>query len=264
MVTVLIFGCGWLGSQLGVALSEDGHRVYGSRRSTTSLLTLPAQIQPLRWDGKSGFDASIQALIPDSWLILAMPPAAQQDGGRVYLDTVQLILNQSSGSKGVILCSSTGVYAGLAGRVDESAAPGPEPRALLLWQAEQLVRQYPVHFILRLAGLVGPGRHPAGFTRRGVMAGPEQPVNLVHSTEVCRWICQLLAVSGHGYPQVVNLSAPLTATKAEFYTAACVQAAVPVPQFVAATEPGRIVDASLSQGETGFVYQHHNVSSLLN
>jgi len=95
------------------------------------------------------------------------------------------------------------------------------------------------------------------------MAGPEQPVNLVHSTDVCRWICQLLAVSGHGFPQVVNLSAPLTATKAEFYTAACIRAAVPVPQFVAAIEPGRTVDARLSQTDTSFVYQHHGLSSLI-
>ncbi|TXH97019.1 MAG: epimerase [Rheinheimera sp.] len=262
MATVLIFGCGWLGSQLGVALAEAGHRVYGSRRSEQNLLTLPPQIQPLWWDGLSLFDGAIQALLPDSWVILAMPPAAQRDGGSAYLESLQLILSQSSRAKRLVLCSSTGVYAGLAGHVNESAAPGPEPRAALLWQAEQLVRQHPAPYILRLAGLVGPGRHPASFTRHGVMAGPEQPVNLVHSHDVCRWVCQLLTASGHGFPQVVNLSAPLTATKAEFYTAACVQAAVAVPQFVAAVEPGRTVDASLSQRDTGFVYRHHGISGL--
>lgn len=263
MATVLIFGCGWLGSQLGVALAEAGHQVFGSRRSTQSLLTLPPQIQPLCWDGQSRFDSSVQALLSDSWVILAMPPAAQRDGGSAYLDSLQLVLSQSSRAKGLILCSSTGVYAGLAGHIHESAAPGPEPRAAILWQAEQLVQQHPAHFILRLAGLVGPGRHPAAFTRRGVMAGPEQPVNLVHSADICRWVCQLVVASGQGFPQVVNLCAPLIAAKAEFYTAACVRAAVPVPQFVAATEPGRTVDASLSQRDTGFVYLHHDINSLL-
>ena len=62
MATVLIFGCGWLGSQLGVALAGAGHQVYGSRRSAQSLLTLPPQIQPLCWDGQSPFGSSIQAL----------------------------------------------------------------------------------------------------------------------------------------------------------------------------------------------------------
>ena len=94
------------------------------------------------------------------------------------------------------------------------------------------------------------------------MAGPEQPVNLVHSVDVCRWVCQLLTASGYGFPQVVNLSAALTATKAEFYTAACIRAEVAVPQFVAATEPARTVDASLSQRDTGFVYRHHDISGL--
>jgi nucleoside-diphosphate-sugar epimerase len=263
MATVLIFGCGWLGSQLGVVLSEAGHLVYGSRRSAQSLLTLPPQIQPLCWDGQSRFDASILTLLPDSWVILAMPPAAQHDAGRAYLDTLQQVLNQSKSAKGLILCSSTGIYAGLTGRVDETAAPGPEPRAALLWQAEQLVQQHPAHFILRLAGLVGPGRHPAGFTRRGVMAGPDLPVNLVHSADVCRWVCQLLAAAGRDFPKIINLSAPLDMTKAEFYTVACAQAAVPVPQFIAANETGRTVDSSLSQRDIGFVYQYHDISSLL-
>lgn len=263
MATVLIFGCGWLGSQLGGALAEAGHSVYGSRRSAQSLLTLPPKIQPLCWDGQSQFDASMQKLLPDSWIILAMPPAAQRDGGSAYHNTLQLVLSQSSKAKGLILCSSTGVYAGLTGCVDESAAPGPESRATLLWQAEQLVRQHRAYYILRLAGLVGPGRHPSAFSRRGVMAGPEQPVNLVHSADVCRWVCQLLAVSGRNFPQVVNLSAPLQVTKQDFYTAACVNAEMPVPQFIAATEPARTVDARLSQRSTGFLYAHHDVTGLL-
>ncbi len=263
MASVLIFGCGWLGSQLGVALAEAGHQVYGSRRSAQSLLTLPPQIQPLCWDGQSQFDSVIQALLPDSWVILAMPPAAQRDGGSAYLESLQLVLSQSSRAKGLILCSSTGIYAGLAGLVNESAAPGPEPRAALLWQAEQLVRQHRAYYILRLAGLVGPGRHPSAFTRRGVMAGPEQPVNLVHSHDVCRWVCQLLVMSGRNFPQVVNLSAPLLATKQDFYTAACGNAEVPAPHFVAATEPARTVDARLSQRNTGFVYAHQDINSLL-
>lgn len=263
MATVLIFGCGWLGSQLGVVLAEAGHQVYGSRRSTQSLSTLPPQIQPLCWDGQNRFDSSVQVLLPDSWIILAMPPAAHHDGGSAYLASLQLVLSQCSRAKGLILCSSTGVYAGLAGHMNESAAPGPEPRAAILWQAEQLVQQHPAYFILRLAGLVGPGRHPSAFTRRGVMAGPEQPVNLVHSHDVCRWVCQLLAVSGQKFPQVVNLSAPFTADKAEFYTAACIRAEVPVPQFVPATELPRSVDASLSQHNTGFSYQHNDIRSLI-
>lgn len=263
MATVVILGCGWLGSQLGTELCKAGHQVFGSRRSLQSLTTLPAEIAPLCWDGQSAFAPELLQLLAENWLVLAMPPAAHSDGGVAYLQTLRVVLAHSQEAKGVILCSSTGVYAGLSGLVSESAAPGPDARAALLWQAEQLVMQHPRHHILRLAGLVGPGRHPSAFARRGVMAGPDQPVNLVHSTDICRWVQRLLNESAGSSPAIVNLCAPLLATKAEFYAAACAVKGLTIPQFTAATEPARRVDATLSQRDTQFRYHYADVADLI-
>jgi len=263
MATVIILGCGWLGSQLGAALHQAGHQVLGSRRSAQNLSTLPAEIEPFCWDGHSVFPPNVQQRIAGSFLVLAMPPAAHTDGGAAYLQTLQLVVAQSTAAAGLILCSSTGVYAGLSGEVSESAAPGPDPRAALLWQAEQLVMQHPKHQILRLAGLVGPGRHPSAFTRRGVMAGPDLPVNLVHSTDVCRWVLRSLQQPQPLMPVVVNLCAPMRSTKAEFYSAACLSAGMPTPEFIPATEPARNVNAELSQRDTGFSYLFSDQASLL-
>ena len=263
MATVIILGCGWLGCQLGVALHQAGHHVLGSRRSAQNLSTLPAEIEPFCWDGHSVFPPNVQQRIAGSFLVLAMPPAAHTDGGAAYLQTLQSVVAQSTAASGLILCSSTGVYAGLSGEVSESAAPGPDPRAALLWQAEQIVMQHPKHQILRLAGLVGPGRHPSAFTRRGVMAGPEQPVNLVHSTDVCRWVLQSLQQPQPAMPVVVNLCAPMRSTKAEFYPAACLMRGMPIPEFIPATEPARNINAALSQRDTGFSYRFCDQASLL-
>jgi len=265
MASVVILGCGWLGTQLGVYLSTQGHQVWGSRRSSERLATLPAPIQPLLWDGVSPLNPQICQLLPGSWLILAMPPAATQDGGAAYLRSLQIVLAQADAAHALVLCSSSGVYAGLAGEVSEADAPGPEPRAQLIWQAEQLVLQgaqpIPQRYVLRLAGLVGPGRHPATFTRRGVIAGPEQPVNLVHSADICRWLNLLLQ---HGvFPgSVVNLCAPAMRSKAEFYTAACQNQGVEVPRFIAATEPSRRVNSALSLQLPDFSYQQLDLTSL--
>ena len=265
MASVVILGCGWLGTQLGVQLSTQGHQVWGSRRSSERLATLPSQIQPLQWDGVSPLSPQICQLLPDSWLILAMPPAAAQDGGAAYLRSLQIVLAQADALQALVLCSSSGVYAGLAGEVCEADAPGPEPRAQLLWQAEQLVLQsaqlVPHRYVLRLAGLIGPGRHPASFTRRGVMAGPQQPVNLVHSADICHWL-NLLIKNGAFPASVVNLCAPIKRSKAEFYTAACQQQGLTVPQFIAATEPSRRVNAALSLQLPGFTYQHLDAGGL--
>ena len=262
MQPVVILGCGWLGTQLGLLLSAQGHPVWGSRRSHEALATLPGAIQPLLWDGHSALDPQIVQCLEGSWLILAMPPAAAQDGGAAYLRSLQMILAHADAVQALVLCSSSSVYAGLTGDVCEADAPGPDPRAQLIWQAEQMVRQHPRCYVLRLAGLVGPGRHPAAFTRRGVMAGPAQPVNLVHSADICRWLALLLNGSAVAPAPVINLCAPLLLNKAEFYTAACLQQGVPVPQFIAATEPARRVNADLSRQLTGFTYQYADLASL--
>ena len=265
MASVVILGCGWLGTQLAVQLSTQGHQVWGSRRSNERLATLPAQIQPLQWDGVSPLSPEICQLLPGSWLILAMPPAAAQDGGAAYLRSLQIVLAQADAAHALVLCSSSGVYAGLTGEVSEADAPGPEPRAQVIWQAEQLVlkgaQPVPQRYVLRLAGLIGPGRHPATFTRRGVMAGPEQAVNLVHSADINRWLSLLIH---HGtFPgTVVNLCAPIACSKAEFYTAACQQQGMTVPQFIAATEPSRRVNAALSLQLPDFTYQQLDLASL--
>ena len=262
MANVVILGCGWLGTQLGLALSQQGHRVWGSRRSPERLATLPEAIEPLLWDGQHALSPEICQLVAGSWLILAMPPAAAQDGGVAYLRTLDLVVAQAQTAHALLLCSSTSVYAGLRGEVSEAMAPGPDPRAQLIWQAEQRVRQLPHSYVLRLAGLIGPGRHPAMFARRGVMAGPQQPINLVHSADICRWLLLLLQHQSDWQQPVVNLCAPFLQSKAEFYTAACQQQGVPVPQFTAATEPARQVNANLSRQLTGFDYLHTDLAAL--
>ncbi|ALZ75537.1 hypothetical protein [Rheinheimera sp. F8] len=266
MASVVILGCGWLGTQLGVQLSTEGHQVWGSRRSKERLATLPAAIQPLLWDGVSPLSPQICQLLPGSWLVLAMPPSAAQDGGAAYLRSLQIVLAQADAAQALVLCSSSGVYAGLTGEVSEADAPGPEPRAKLIWQAEQLMLKgaplVPQRYVLRLAGLIGPGRHPANFTRRGVMAGPEQPVNLVHSADICRWLNLLLRHPGAFPGTVVNLCAQVTCSKAEFYTAACQQQGLEVPRFIAATEPSRRVNAALSLQMPDFSYQQPDLASL--
>ncbi len=262
MADVLIFGCGWLGTQLGTALAGQGHNVWGSRRSAERLAALPSGIQPMLWDGMTQPAQSILNRIAGSWLILAMPPAAARDGGVAYLAALQMLVAHADAAHGLILCSSTSVYAGCSGTVCEDDAPGPDSRAQLIWQAEQVVLQHPRSVVLRLAGLIGPGRHPAAFTRSGQMAGPDLPVNLVHSADICTWVSLFLAHGGIAPGRVINLCAPLQHNKKQFYTAACHHLGCNVPQFLPTLEAARQIDAQLSLQLGAFCYQYHEPSVL--
>ena len=47
MATVLIAGCGYVGTALGEMLAGDGHDVYGLKRDPSEL---PAAIRPVKAD----------------------------------------------------------------------------------------------------------------------------------------------------------------------------------------------------------------------
>lgn len=258
MQKVLIIGCGWLGQQLGVALADAGYLVTGSRQTLQSLSLLPKQIQPLLLQLPAAAEqpsAELLALLRDAWLICALPPAAQRQTDQQYLAALAAVsqLAQLGGCCGVIHCSSTGIYQGLSGEVDEQSPLTDQPKVQLLFQAEQQLQQFQPCITLRLAGLIGPGRHPARLSRGRPLTGPELPVNLVHATDIMRFIMMLLQQPAQS--QCVNLCCPEHPVKAEFYQAAAAKAGLPAPVFIGADQPPRWVSAQQSLA-CGFCYQY--------
>lgn len=258
---IIIVGCGWLGQHVASTLATAGLRVFGSRRSSEAAQSLAAPIHgvvlPLT---DTVVAAEIQALFHDAWVICTIPPggrhvAASSDYLRVLRNLA--LLCQQSGIKGGIHISSTGVYQGLAGEVDESAVLKLDnPRVALLASAEQLLRESGPWLTLRLAGLMGPGRHPGRFMQGKTLHGATHPVNMVHSADVAQ---ALLAIIGK-WPlaqRCYNLSSPQWVSKHDFYQAAVAQlgSAQPVSFSAEATEPPRQVLANALCQDTGFCYQ---------
>lgn len=262
MQKVVIVGCGWLGQQLGTVLAAQGFSVYGSRQSSAGLAELPEVIQPLLLKLPVAFaDAALTAIVKDSWLICAIPPAARQQSPMQYAAQLQSLveLAMAAGVRGVIHCSSTGVYHGLSGDVDEQSPVQQSGRGGLLLAAEQLLQQIPHCITLRLAGLIGPGRNPAKFGQGRALAGPDLPVNLVHAADIGRFVLMLLQRPAAEVitttPEVYNLCCPDHPYKADFYQTAAVKAGLPTVVFTDAVEPARKVISTKSQQQTDFCYQ---------
>jgi nucleoside-diphosphate-sugar epimerase len=262
MQKVVIIGCGWLGQQLGVELAAKGFSVFGSRQSAAGLAELPAVIQPVLLQlPVTTADASFMAILADSWLICAIPPAARQQSAIQYAAQLQNLVDLASaaGVRGLIHCASTGVYQGLSGDVDEHSQVQQSGRAGQLLAAEQILQQLPNCITLRLAGLIGPGRNPARFGQGRALAGPDLPVNLVHAMDIGRFVLMLLqrpaAQSIANQPEIYNLCCPDHPRKADFYQTAAAQAGLAAVTFTAAEEPERRVLSWYSQQQGDFKYQ---------
>jgi nucleoside-diphosphate-sugar epimerase len=251
--SVGIIGCGWLGRALALQLQQQGIDVFATRSNTPNVKVLQS----------SGIKSEVLSL-PEEQLILNKHPVFTQNyiviaitpqfrRGKVdYANKIQQLVVAAKLSKSVekiILVSTTSAYNGLFGQVDETSELNETAdNVALIQQAEQAVlgvNQQPkndgndstdVTFspklasVLRLSGLVGPGRHPGNFLKHGRMFNsPEASVNLIHQDDAVGLISALL--KNNTFSGIVNGVSQTTATKAQYYSAAAKALNIPEPCF---------------------------------
>lgn len=160
---VLIAGCGYVGSQLGLELTALGHQVWGLRRSVDGL---PPPI--------AGFPGDL--LIPSSLsnlpqkldvVVYAAAPLAADDASyqATYATGVRNLLaalvEQRQHPRRLLFSSSTGVYGQSDGQwVDETSVVEPaRTSGQCVLEGEAIVRAAPFpSTIVRFSGIYGPDR----------------------------------------------------------------------------------------------------------
>ncbi|TFC03191.1 SDR family NAD(P)-dependent oxidoreductase [Cryobacterium adonitolivorans] len=160
-MTVLIAGCGDLGTEVGLRLVALGQHVVGLRRQ--------AGVIPAALNGQSVDLSRQQPEVPPDTEIVIVAIAAGNPDPTVYRAAYVTGLANLLGAleaarvtpRRFLMVSSTAVYDVNDGStVDEDtpATPGPGTDAILL-EAEQLLRsRIPSAVVLRLGGIYGPGR----------------------------------------------------------------------------------------------------------
>jgi len=233
--SVGIIGCGWLGKALAKALIADSHAVMVTTQSadkkalleqqgiTTELLSLPT----------THIKKKLLVFQQHS-LVIAITPQFRQ--GKVdYPEKVaQLVHLAGQGSiKQIILVSSTAIYQGLSGEVDEGAELDLSiDKVILLNDAEQAAKAFKGKVvILRLAGLVGDDRHPGKFLQGNrEIREPQVPVNLIHQRDVIGLMQQI--IRDDDFVGIYNGVSNTNATKEHYYKAAASALNLPEPNFV--------------------------------
>ncbi|MBG6212655.1 MAG: SDR family NAD(P)-dependent oxidoreductase [Cryobacterium sp.] len=240
-MTVLIAGCGDLGTEVGLRFARLGHTVVGLRRNAS---LLPAEIS-----GQS-IDLSVEKpVIPadTEFVVVAISAgsptitayrAAYVDGLRNLLDAVD---DARVTPRRVLLVSSTAVYDVSDGsRVDERTPANPKPGTdSIVLDAERMLHgRLPTATVLRLAGVYGPGRErlikqvQAGAT----LSAQSRHTNRIHRDDAAAAIVHLLLRPEQPAPLYLGVdNAPVQSNEVLTFLAA--ELGLPEPTLTSSPKP---------------------------
>lgn len=224
-MTVLLAGCGDLGTEAGLRFAAAGHRVVGWRRSPDKL---PAAIEGARADLTTPPLPPIPADTTAVVVAVAADSPTEEAYRAAYVDGLSTVLDalerdaklvparkldgvaSPSLLRRVLFVSSTAVYGDAGGGwVDESttAAPGGFSGRIIR-EAEDLLHQRllgtgvaPV--VLRLGGIYGPGRtRLIDQVRSGTATAPAEPryTNRIHRDDAAAAIVHLCTMAAEPAP----------------------------------------------------------------
>lgn len=243
---LVIFGCGYVGAALADLAATRGWRVTALTRNSEKAATLRARgLEVIEADlARSDWHAAL----PDGADYVATTVSATAptpDGYRAsYVDGMHSIVEWARRAPvgTLVYTSSTGVYPqGGGARVDETASTdGASATGRVLVEAENILREAPApaiarSFVLRCAGIYGPGRHHllnalrAGTTVFG--GEPTFHMNLVHRDDIAAamWACFTAPTTFTS--TVFNLSDGAPSTRGELVRWLAREIGAPEPSF---------------------------------
>ncbi|MGJ8526095.1 Protein YeeZ [Halomonadaceae bacterium LMG 33818] len=197
--SILIVGCGYVGTELGIRLVNQGHRVWGARRSPQGL---PDSIEPVALDIT---DPVSLLSLPDVDVLVYAISADKFDESAyqtAYVDGLNTVLShyeqRAHSPRHVFFVSSTAVYNQSEGEIVDEDSP-TEPTSFsgaLMLQAEQrLLNSSLQGSVLRLSGIYGPGRERLiNQVEEGHVAPPDPEVltNRIHRNDAAGTLAFLI------------------------------------------------------------------------
>lgn len=247
-MSVSIIGCGWLGQALAQRLLAKNTSIIASYQSQQTFeklseLDIPATqlILPLVDDAMSSNSLDNMTnvdprLFQQDVLIIAIPPQLKKGRLDYPLKIQQLVhLAELGNTKHIIFLNSTAIYNGLIGRVDEKSQLDLDAEKVAhLVAAEHTVKTFSkrVH-ILRLAGLVGPNRHPGKFLQaKRIFENANASVNLVHQDDVVNILEKLINFdSDDSKKTIYNVVSNTDSHRQGYYELAAHVLSLPLPIF---------------------------------
>lgn len=244
--SVIIFGCGYVGAALATSLVEAGVRVGALTRNAEKAVQLKRQglsevvvenLHESAWHQKiSGSYDAVVNCVSSAGGGLGGYRQSYIEGQRRIIEWTRRKTIQS-----YIYTGSTSVYPQDGGlTVDETADTSTaSPTGQLLLDSEQVLadasESLNAWYILRLAGIYGPGRHYLmDLLKSGETIIPgvgDYFLNLIHRDDIVSAICALLAQTSSLKSGIYNLADNAPSTKEELVQWLAERLNKPLPKF---------------------------------
>lgn len=206
-MTILLAGCGDLGTEAGLRFAAAGHRVVGWRRSPDKL---PAEIEGVAANLSTAELPPVPADTTAVVIAMAADGPTEEAYQSAYVNGVANVLDalerDGVAPERVLFVSSTAVYGDAAGAwIDEGTAsePGGFSGRIMLEAEDLLLKRFEgtgtTPILLRLGGIYGPGRtRLIDQVRTGAAVIPDQPryTNRIHRDDAAGAIVHLCTMPG--------------------------------------------------------------------
>jgi nucleoside-diphosphate-sugar epimerase len=235
--SISIIGCGWLGMPLALELQNSGFKVQGTVRTLTKTESFNnSGINFFQLDLNPETE-SIPEIGSEFWqsdiFVLTIPPSEPTN----YCERISKILDiiaKQPRRLSIIYTSSTGVYGKSKGLLNETYPLNPDrPGAAAVVECEKLLlgkNDIIDVCILRLAGLVGPGRAPGRFfAGKKNLGSGSSPVNLVQLDDCVGMIVRLIKQKIK--KGIYNICADQHPMHREFYPAQAIKLGLESPEY---------------------------------
>ena len=227
----MIVGCGYVGTEVGRILAQEGHEVFGLHRSIGESVSL-AQLGIRPLIGDISLDGTFQSLPTNfEWVVntVSSGKGSVDEYREVYVEGTKRLLVWMKGQpiRKYVYTSSTSVYGQADGsEVTESCPTNPSSETTrLLVETESLLFEaarsagFPA-VVLRLSGIYGPGR---GHLFHQILAGEatlagdgSRLLNMIHRDDAATAI---VAALERGQPgEAYNVTDNQPVTQREFLT----------------------------------------------
>lgn len=269
---LVITGYGWLAGYLSDALNGDvldsRLNIVGTSRQESKLSLLANKgVKPVRY----ALGESTLALcehLKKATLLINIPPGRRNTDLDAFTQNMKSLISDAIAAQTahIVFISTTSVYGDskdlALGDVNEKSAVAPETASA---KSHVAIEQYLAskaastkYTIVRLAGLVGPDRHPArSLSGRSISDGNKR-VNLVHIADVVEALSRIIKTPpAENLLHLCSLAHP---KRGEYYVTAAKALALPPPEFSETDLPpmGKVINSSKSWQVLGITPTYSN------